>query len=80
MRTQPMAFNPGQFKAKPKRKVTGPRPNLMKHEKQLRENSEVVDAMQRVIDQQQNQIDRLQNRLATLESTVTIIGYNLNSR
>lgn len=75
-----MAFNPSQFKKKPKRKVSGPRPNLMKHDKQLRENSEVVNAMQRVIDSQQSQIDRLQNRLATLESTVTIIGYNIKDR
>jgi isochorismate synthase EntC len=74
-----MAINPAQFKTKPKRKYNGPRPNLMKHDKQLRENSEVVDAMQRVIDSQQRQIDRLQNRLATLESTVTIIGYSIKN-
>lgn len=72
-------FNPSMFKQKAKRKSTGPRPNLMTHEKQLKESAQSIEQLQTVINKQADQIKQLQNKINTLESTVTIIGHAINS-
>ena len=75
-------MNPAQFKQKKKRKVDPdrPRPNLLNHEKRLKENNETVEGLRATVDDQRRQIERLQNRLNTLESTVNIIAYNVRKR
>lgn len=76
-------MNPEQFKQKKKRRVdpnAPPRPNLLNHEKRLKENNETVDGLRNIIDDQRRQIETLKNRLNTLESTVNIIGHSINKR
>jgi len=58
-----MAFNPKQFKQKKKRAVdpnAPPRPNLLSHEKKLKESQAFVENLYR-------QLTDTQNRLADLE-------------
>ena len=68
-----MAFNPDQFKKKKKRAVdpnAPPRPNLMSHDKKLREQTEAVDRLLRLVERQQGQIERLQNKYQNMQTSV----------
>lgn len=73
-------FNPEMFRQKPKRKSSGPRPNLMTHEKRLKESAQTVEQLQEIVRRQSDQIQQLQNKISTLESTVNIIGHAVNKR
>ena len=68
-----MAFNPQQFKQKKKRAVdpnAPPRPNLMSHDKKLREQTAAVDRLLRLVERQQDQIENLQNKYNSMQSSV----------
>lgn len=71
-------FNPKQFKTKKKRAVdpnAPPRPNLMSHDKKLREQTEAVDRLLRIINQQQAQIESLQAKYQQMQQSVDqIVG------
>lgn len=74
-----MAFNPLQFKPKKKRAVdpnAPPRPNLMSHDKKLREQTEAVERLLRVVERQQDQIENLQTKYTQLQQSVDqILNY-----
>lgn len=68
-----MAFNSAQFKAKKKRVVdpnAPPRPNLLSHEKKLKDAAMAFDQMKERVFQQQDEIEALRRRLAYLENVV----------
>lgn len=71
-------FNPKQFKAKKKRAVdpnAPPRPNLMSHDKKLREQTEAVDRLLGIINHQQAQIESLQAKYQQMQQSVDqIVG------
>ena len=76
-------FNPLQFKAKKKRPVdpnAPPRPNLLSHDKKLREQTEAVDRLLRLIERQQAEIERLNNRYENLQNSVQQILSHLGRR
>ena len=69
-----MAFNPDQFKAKKKRPYTGPpRPNLMTHEKKMKEAAIDFEKLKRLVLDQQAEIERLRAKLAQIESTTNML-------
>lgn len=68
-----MAFNSSQFKAKKKRVVdpnAPPRPNLLSHEKKLKDAAVAFDEVKHHVIQQQEEIESLRRRLAYLENIV----------
>lgn len=71
-----MAFNPLQFKAKKKRAVdpnAPPRPNLMSHDKKLREQTEAMDRLLRVIERQQDEIESLRSKYQEMQQSINQI-------
>ena len=74
-----MAFNPAQFKAKKKRAVdpnAPPRPNLMSHDKKLREQTEAFDRMLRVVERQQDEIESLKAKYQQMQESVNqVLNY-----
>jgi predicted transcriptional regulator len=74
-----MAFNPNQYKIKKKRAVdpnAPPRPNLMSHDKKLRENQTLVDEMQSRIIKQADEIDSLKSKFRDLQQSMAqLINY-----
>jgi len=65
--------NPKQYKAKKKRAVNPdapPRPNLMTHDKKLREQTQAFDRMLSLVDKQQTMIDKLQSRYEDMQRSV----------
>ena len=77
-----MAFNPDQFKQKKKRAVdpnAPPRPNLMSHDKTIRENKEAFDRMARMVEQQQGEIDRLRSNYLSMQQSVEQILNHLRN-
>ena len=68
-----MAFNPLQFKQKKKRAVdpnAPPRPNLLSHDKKLREQTEAFDRMLRVVERQQDEIESLRLKYQQMQQSI----------
>lgn len=68
-----MAFNPAQFKAKKKRAVdpnAPPRPNLLSHDKKLREQTEAVERLLRIVERQQDEIENLRGKYQSMQQSI----------
>jgi hypothetical protein len=74
-----MAFNPQQFKQKKKREVdpnAPPRPNLMSHDKTIREGQAAFSQLEDRVRRQAEEIDTLKNKYADLQQSVAqILNY-----
>jgi predicted RNase H-like nuclease (RuvC/YqgF family) len=74
-----MAFNPNQFKQKKKRAVdpnAPPRPNLMSHDKTIREGQAAFTQLEDRVRRQAEEIDTLKNKYADLQQSVAqILNY-----
>ena len=74
-----MAFNPQQFKQKKKRAVdpnAPPRPNLMSHDKKLREQTAAVDRLLRLVERQQDEIETLKAKYTDLQQSISqVLNY-----
>ena len=74
-----MAFNPNQFKQKKKRAVdpnAPPRPNLMSHDKTIREGKVEFDRLRDLVNQQADEIAALKNKYNNMQSSVDrILNY-----
>ena len=74
-----MAFNPKQFKQKKKREVdpnAPPRPNLMSHDKTIRESRVEFDRLKDLVNQQADEIAALKNKYNNMQSSVDkILSY-----
>ena len=71
-----MAFNPRQFKEKKKRAVdpnAPPRPNLMSHDKKIRETDQTIAGLQHIVNQQQDEIERLKARYNEMQQSITML-------
>lgn len=71
-----MAFNPAQFKQKKKRAVdpnAPPRPNLLSHDKKLREQTEAVDRLLRIVERQQDELESLRNKYNDMQQSINQI-------
>lgn len=70
-----MAFNPAQFKQKKKRTVNPdiPRPNLLSHEKKLKESQVVIDDLQQQLRNQAEEIARLKNNYNNMQQSINNI-------
>ena len=78
-----MAFNPAQFKQKKKRAVdpnAPPRPNLMSHDKKLREQTEAVDRLLRIVERQQDELESLRIKYTQMQQSVEQIINVLRKR
>ncbi len=74
-----MAFNAKQFAAKKKRPYTGPpRPNLMTHEKKIKEAATEVDMLRQLVFSQKEEIARLKNKINGMEYTISLIQNRVN--
>ena len=74
-----MTFNPNQFKQKKKRAVdpnAPPRPNLMSHDKTIRESRVEFDRLKDLVNQQADEIAALKNKYNNMQSSVDrILSY-----
>ena len=74
-----MAFNPNQFKQKKKREVdqnAPPRPNLMSHDKTIRESQAAFTRLEDRVQAQVEEIQRLKSDYANLQQSVAhILNY-----
>mgnify|MGYP003339729388 FL=1 len=74
-----MAFNPLQFKQKKKRAVdpnAPPRPNLMSHDKTIREGQMAFTRLEDRVQAQAEEISRLKSDYANLQQSVAhILNY-----
>jgi hypothetical protein len=74
-----MAFNPAQFKQKKKREVdpnAPPRPNLMSHDKTIREGQLAFTRLEDRVQSQAEEISRLKSDYANLQQSVAhILNY-----
>ena len=71
-----MAFNPAQFKQKKKRPIdpnAPPRPNLLSHDKKLREQTEAVDRLLRIVERQQDELESLRNKYNDMQQSINQI-------
>lgn len=71
-----MAFNPKQFKVKKKRAVdpnAPPRPNLLSHDKKLRDQTAAFDRLLGIVERQQNEIESLRIKYNEIQQSVTQI-------
>jgi len=72
-------FNPNQFKQKKKREVdpnAPPRPNLMSHDKTIRESRVEFDRLKDLVNQQADEIAALKNKYNNMQSSVDrILSY-----
>ena len=68
-----MAFNPQQFKQKKKRAVdpnAPPRPNLMSHDKTIREGQQAFSQLEDHVRRQAEEMETLKNKYADLQQSV----------
>ena len=75
-----MAFNAKQFKVKKKRAVdpnAPPRPNLLSHEKRMKESQAAFEELYRKVHQQDEFITSLKIKLQFLENTVNYMANKL---
>jgi DNA-binding transcriptional regulator GbsR (MarR family) len=74
-----MAFNPNQFKQKKKREVdpnAPPRPNLMSHDKTIREGQQAFTQLEDRVQKQAEEIARLKSDYANIQQSVAqILNY-----
>ena len=74
-----MAFNPKQFKQKKKREVdpnAPPRPNLLSHDKTIREGQMAFTRLEDRVNQQAEEIVRLKTDYSNLQQSVAhILNY-----
>lgn len=66
-------FNPKMFKQKKKRAANPdapPRPNLMSHDKKLREQTQAFDRLLRAVERQQTEIERLQTKYEGMQNSI----------
>jgi DNA-binding transcriptional regulator GbsR (MarR family) len=74
-----MAFNPDQFKQKKKREVdpnAPPRPNLMSHDKTIREGQAAFTHLEDRVRRQSEELETLKNKYADLQQSVAqILNY-----
>jgi hypothetical protein len=74
-----MAFNPAQFKQKKKREVdpnAPPRPNLMSHDKTIREGQMAFTRLEDRVQTQAEELARLKSDYANLQQSVAhILNY-----
>jgi DNA-binding transcriptional regulator GbsR (MarR family) len=74
-----MAFNPNQFKQKKKREVdpnAPPRPNLMSHDKTIRESQQAFTQLEDRVQRQAEEIARLKSDYANIQQSVShILNY-----
>lgn len=74
-----MAFDPRQFKIKKKRAVdpaAPPRPNLLSHDKTIREQNDIINRLQMQVQQQAEQIQQLKSNYNNMQSSIDkIVGY-----
>ena len=72
-------FNPKMFKQKKKREVdpnAPPRPNLMSHDKTIRESRVEFDRLRDLVNQQADEIAALKNKYNNMQSSVDrILNY-----
>ena len=72
-------FNPKMFKQKKKREVdpnAPPRPNLMSHDKTIRESRVEFDRLRDLVNQQADEITTLKNKYNNMQSSVDrILSY-----
>ena len=72
-------FNPKMFKQKKKREVdpnAPPRPNLMSHDKTIRESRVEFDRLRDLVNQQADEITSLKNKYNNMQSSVDrILSY-----
>jgi hypothetical protein len=72
-------FNPKMFKQKKKREVdpnAPPRPNLMSHDKTIRESKVEFDRLRDLVDRQADEIASLKNKYNSMQSSVDrILSY-----
>jgi len=72
-------FNPKMFKQKKKREVdpnAPPRPNLMSHDKTIRESKVEFDRLRDLVNQQADEIAALKNKYNNMQSSVDrILSY-----
>ena len=71
-----MAFDPRQFKQKKKRAVdpnAPPRPNLMSHDKVIREQKDMVVMLVDRLRKQQEEIDKLKSNYLNMQQSVNQI-------
>lgn len=74
-----MAFNPAQFKQKKKREVdpnAPPRPNLMSHDKTIRESQAAFLQLEDRVRRQSEELETLKNKYVNLQQSVAhILNY-----
>ena len=72
-------FNPKMFKQKKKREVdpnAPPRPNLMSHDKTIRESRIEFDRLRDLVNQQADEIAALKSKYSNIQSSVDrILSY-----
>jgi len=72
-------FNPKMFKQKKKREVdpnAPPRPNLMSHDKTIRESKVEFDRLRDLVNRQADEIASLKNKYNSMQSSVDkILSY-----
>ena len=72
-------FNPKMFKQKKKREVdpnAPPRPNLMSHDKTIRESKVEFDRLRDLVNQQADELTALKNKYNNMQSSVDrILNY-----
>ena len=72
-------FNPKMFKQKKKREIdpnAPPRPNLMSHDKTIRESRIEFDRLRDLVNQQADEIAALKNKYNNMQSSVDrILSY-----
>jgi predicted RNase H-like nuclease (RuvC/YqgF family) len=74
-----MTMNPAQFKQKKKRPVdpnAPPRPNLLSHDKKIKETDVTIQRLVSIVERQQSQIESLQTKYSNLQSSMEqLINY-----
>jgi uncharacterized protein YaaN involved in tellurite resistance len=68
-----MMFNPLQFAPKKKKPVdpnAPPRPNLLSHDKKLREQTEAVDRLLRIVERQQDELESLRSKYQQMQQSI----------
>ncbi len=77
-----MTFNHNMFKpSKIKKPYLGPpRPNLLTHEKKMKESAEQFADMVRIMNAHQEEISKLKNKIAYLENTINTITVMLRKK
>lgn len=74
-----MAYNPDQYKAKKKRAVdpnAPPRPNLLSHDKVIREQKDVIMELQLQLRRQAEELESLKFKYNNMQQSITgILSY-----